>query len=355
MLPPSQSWPFIPVALHEPSRHVSHQPMMPPQTPPSGAAGLLHINPQQETDRIVEFLREQVGVHLKRKGVVLGLSGSVESSLCAALCVRAFGNKRVLGLLMPELDTPHEEEGLARDLAAQLGIAAQLEDISPILSGAGCYVRRDQALRAVLPEFGPGYRLLFSSAKWLTQQANRRVEFLVEKPDGSTIPLQLTRSSYESLVAASHFKQRTRRMIEYFYADQLHYAVVGTSNLPQYDQGDFVKNGDGAADIKPIAHLYKTQVDQLAAHLDLPSAIRSRPQGGRTLVYLAEGEPALLSVSDRELDLCLYALNHGMPHTELSEHLGFTPEQTDILLQDVLSRRAEAAYLHSGPMLISNT
>ena len=112
------------------------------------------------------------------------------------------------------------------------------------------------------------------------------------------------------MVAAANFKQRVRKMMEYYYADLLQYAVAGTPNRLEYDQGFFVKNGDGAADVKPIAHLYKSQVYQLAAYLGVPEEIRRRPRdyrylsagtiAGGVLLHAAHGKNGFLPLREEQ-------------------------------------------------------
>jgi NAD+ synthase len=166
---------------------------------------------------------------------------------------------------------------LGKIISDRLGIETALEDIAPMLKAAGCYERRDAAIRKVLPEYGPDWKskLVLPSA----MQSGRLNVFALaaQSPEGETRKVRLPLDTYLGIVAATNMKQRTRKQMEYYHADRLHYAVAGTPNRLEYNQGFFVKNGDGAADIKPIAHLYKTQVYALARALDVPEEIRRRP------------------------------------------------------------------------------
>ena len=129
---------------------------------------------------------------------------------------------------------------------------------------------------------------------------------------------------YLGVVAATNMKQRTRKQLEYYHADRLNYAVLGTPNRLEYDQGFFVKNGDGAADIKPIAHLYKTQVYALAAHLGLPEEIRSRPPTTDTWSLAQSQEEFYFSVPYPTMDLCLFGLENGIAAAEVAARAGLT-------------------------------
>ncbi|MGH3131463.1 MAG: NAD(+) synthase, partial [Gaiellaceae bacterium] len=238
---------------------------------------VLDLDPEAALEEIVTGLREVVQRRLRRRGAVLGLSGGVDSSVCAALCARAFGPEKVLGVLMPEADSAAETLDLSRLSAESCGIETVLEDITGILEATGCYRRRDDAFRQVLPEYGPDWKAKIVLPSLLAGERFRLFSVVAESPDGGRHEARLTASAYREVVAATNFKQRTRKMLEYHHADRLDYAVVGTPNRLEYDQGFFVKNGDGAADVKPIAHLYKTQVYRLAEALGVPEEIRSRP------------------------------------------------------------------------------
>ncbi len=290
---------------------------------------------------------------LHRRGVVLGLSGGVDSSLSAALSVRAFGPQRVLGLFMPERDSADDSLTLGRLVAEHLGIAALREDVDGILAAAGCYRRRDEAIRSVFPDYGPGYKSKIV-LPGLAAGGYRIFSLVIQSPDGQVRREQLPLAAYQQIVAATNFKQRVRKMIEYYHADRLRYAVVGTPNRLEYDQGFFVKNGDAAADVKPIAHLYKTQVYQLAEYLGLPEVIRTRPPTTDTYSMEQSQEEFFFSVPFDKLDACLFALDRGVPRDEVARALGWSPEQVGQVWHDIQSKRRAAAYLHAAPLLVED-
>lgn len=313
---------------------------------------LLHINPEVETDRIATAIREQVLGQLRRKGVVLGLSGGIDSSVAAALCVRALGPDRVLGLLMPENDSSSDSERLGRLLADHLGVEALMENIGPVLDAAGCYSRRDEAVRSVIPEFGPGdkFKIVLPN---LWEGGAYRIHYVVaELADGRQVRARLPLDAYQTIIAATNFKQRVRKMTEYFHADRLRFAVIGTPNRLEYDQGFFVKNGDGSADLKPIAHLYKTQVYQLAEYLDVPEEIRSRPPTTDTFSLEQSQEEFFFSLPYQKLDVCLAAKNNGLPPEEIADAVDLTPEQAERVFRDIDAKRHATEYLHLAPLYI---
>ena len=244
-------------------------------------AGVLKLDAAREAERIAAAVEEIVFRQLRRKGVVLGLSGGVDSSVAAALCVKALGKDKVFGLLMPEAESSDETRRLSLHIARHLGIEYVEEDITSILEAAGCYRRRDEAIRAVVPEFSSGWKCKIVLPSVTDTQMLRVFSAVVLAPDGRELKARLNLEAYLGVVASTNFKQRARKMMEYYWADRLNYAVVGTPNRLEYDQGFFVKNGDGSADLKPLAHLYKTQVYQLAEVLGIPDEIRSRPPDHR--------------------------------------------------------------------------
>jgi len=316
------------------------------------AADLLALDAARETDRIAGAIRDQVSRVLKRRGVVLGLSGGIDSSVAAALCVRAIGASRVLGLLMPEADSASDTTALGRRVGDHLGIRTVLEDVSATLEAAGCYSRRDAAIKSVVPEYGPGYKSKIVMPVASEGDRYRTFALVVEAPDGSRTQVRLTADAYLAIVAATNFKQRVRKMMEYHYADRFQYAVVGTPNLLEYDQGFFVKNGDGAADLKPIAHLYKTQVYQLAEFLGIPEDIRRRPPTTDTFSLPQSQEEFFFSLPYDKMDLCLYGKNHDMPAADVARTAGLTPEQVELVYRDIASKRKTTRYQHLKPLLV---
>jgi NAD+ synthase len=311
----------------------------------------LAIDAAAEAERIAGSLRAQVLKRLRRKGIVVGLSGGVDSSVVAALAVRAFGAANVLGIFMPEQDSDPESLRLGRELAASLGVETVLEDITPILVGAGCYRRRDDYIRRLFPHYGPGWR-----SKVVLRKAGGsgyNVFHLVARgPHGEEEEARMPLEVYLGIVATTNMKQRTRKQLEYFHADRLQYAVAGTPNRLEYDQGFFVKNGDGAADVKPIAHLYKSQVYQLAAHLGVPEEIRSRPPTTDTYSLAQTQEEFFFGISLATLDMCMYALDHGIAAEEVAPVVGLSVGQVLDVYRDIAGRRRTTRYQHEAPLLV---
>lgn len=313
-------------------------------------AKLPEIDYAAEADRIAERLRHLVLTVLRRRGMIVAMSGGIDSSCCAALAVRALGKDRVFGLLMPERDSSSASSRLGKMLAAHLEIPHVLHDIAPTLEAIGCYASQDEALRRVLPAFGPGWKFKLAIRDAMEGRVSV-TKLIAEEPGGQRHEVRLAPADYLQLVAATNFKQRIRKNLEYYHADRLNYAVTGTPNRLEYDQGFFVKNGDGAADVKPIAHLYKSHVYGMARHLGLPDALTTTTPTTDTF-SLAQGQDEFyFKLPYPQMDLALWHLNEGKSARELSQALGCSEQDASRIFEDILAKRRTTAYLHAAAQL----
>ena len=313
---------------------------------------VLEIDAATVVDTIQERIREQVLGVLRRKGAVVGLSGGIDSSVVATLCARALGKERVFCLFMPEHHSSDDSLMLGRMLAEYVGVDAQVEDIGSTLTAAGCYRRQEEAIQTVFPEYGPGYKCKITLPSILDGNRFNVFQLTIQTPEGEIKSSRMKPAAYLQLVAATNFKQRLRKMMEYYHADRLNYAVAGTPNRLEYDQGFFVKQGDGAADFKPIAHLYKTQVYALAEYLGIPEEIRRRPPTTDTYSMAQTQEEFYFALPYDRMDLCLYGHNHGVPAVEVAPAVGLQPEQVERVYKDIESKRRATMYLHTPPLLV---
>ena len=318
---------------------------------PAFSAGTLALDSAAEADRIVAGLREQLR-GMRKRGLVLGLSGGIDSSVSVALAVRAVGAKNVFCLLMPESDSDPESLRLGRLVADTFGVEAIVEDIAPSLRAMGCYERRDAFIRELVPEYGQDWASKIVIANALAGDGYNISSLVVQDPEGRQTKLRMPPAVYLGIVAATNMKQRTRKQIEYYHADRLNFAVLGTPNRLEYDQGFFVKNGDGAADVKPIAHLYKSQVYALAAHLGVPEEIRRRPPTTDTYSLEQTQEEFYFSLPYDRMDLCLFGLNNGVPAAEVGAAAQLTTAEVERVWADIAAKRRATRYLHLGPQLV---
>jgi NAD+ synthase len=315
------------------------------------SSAALTIDCERVSTQIVDRLMNLVRRDLGRRGTVVALSGGIDSSVTAALCILAFGPTRSLALLMPEADSSDDTLRLSRTVAEALGIETVHQDITPILEAAGCYRQRTEAVRELIPELTESWKWKIVLPSVIGTDSYRLFRLVARAPDGTTIDVRLPAKNFLTIVAATNFKQRVRKMIEYYHADRLNYAVVGTPNRVEYDQGFFVKGGDGAADVKPIAHLYKTQVYQLAEYLGLPQEVLELEPTTDTYSLPQSQEEFYFSLPHEQLDLCLYAHNHGLPPEAVAGATGLSIADVGRVFRDIEQKRRATRYLHLPPLL----
>jgi NAD+ synthase len=308
------------------------------------------IDSAAEAARIVEKMRQVIGRELHKRGGVIGISGGIDSSVCLALSARAFGPERVLGITMPEADSNPTSAVLARKLARQFEVPYIVEDMTAALAGFGTYRRRDEAMRNVFSEYDATYRakIVLPSAMGGKDQLNV-FQLTIISPEGEEKMERIPFKEYLQIVAASNFKQRSRMAMLYYHADRLNYAVIGTGNKNEHEQGFFVKYGDGGADIKPIAHLFKTQVFQLAEYLGIPDEIRGRTPTTDTYSAECTQEEFFFRVPFEIGDLVWFAMEKGIPVSEVSKELGLSEDQIVHIQNDIRRKIKATEYLRAEP------
>ena len=306
---------------------------------------VLDLDLEAEAHRCCEFIRGSLR-SLRRRGLVVAVSGGIDSSTCLALAVRAVGPKKVFALLLPERDSSPKSSELGRLLCEHCGVEHEVEEISAVLEGAGCYQRRDEAIRQVFPEYDETYKQKIVVPPLEERERLTYFSVVIQSPGGEMKKGRLPLAAYLQVVAATNFKQRTRKMLEYYHADRLNYASVGTPNRLEYDQGFFVKGGDGLADIKPIAHLYKTQVYAMARHLGLPDQVTSSIPTTDTYSLPQGQDEFYFALPYDKMDLLLYAFNEGVEPAEAGAPLGLSADQVKWVYKDIQAKRRTTRALH---------
>lgn len=312
---------------------------------------ILKLDADAMIDDLALKLKQTVARDLKRGGAVVGISGGIDSSVVLALCVKAFGKGKVRGVMMPEEDSNPESEALARELSQAVGAEEPLlENMTPALNGYGCYQRRDEAIRRVFPDFTEEWKAKIVLPDLLDSGALNIFRLLVIPPEGEPLSKRLNLRDYLQIVAASNFKQRSRMCMLYYHAELLNYAVIGTGNRNEHDQGFFVKYGDGGADVKPIAHLYKTQVFQLAERLGIPQSIRSRTPTTDTYSAECSQEEFFFRLPFQLMDLLWYAQENGVPAAEAASVLELEEDQVQRAYDDFERKFRTTRYLRAVPV-----
>lgn len=324
---------------------------MKPKTGPAFHRDVLKLDPECEVKRIVAWLRRAVFEELKCKGGVLGVSGGVDSAVVLALAVQALGPERILVLLLPEMESSPDSARLAREVCRQFDLEPIVEDVTGPLIGFGCYRRRDEAVRSVFPEYDSTYKLKITLPPDLLYKETLNVfRGTIVSPEGEQKTKRLRPAQLRQIVAASNFKQRSRAAFLYYHAELHNYAVIGTPQKNEHDQGFFVKYGDGAMDLKPIGHLYKTQVYQLAEFLDIPEEIRTRPPTSDTYSAGSTQEEFFFRLPFEVMDLLWYALEHNVPASKVARVMDLSEVQVQRVFDDLTRKQRSTAYLRTPPL-----
>ncbi len=313
---------------------------------------VLKLDPEAETNRLAEIIARQVRRDLRRQGGVVGVSGGVDSAVVLCLAVRALGPEKVLGVMMPDRHSSPESETLARELGEKLGVELIREDMTPALEGLGCYRRQAEAIRRVFPDFDPERDRFKIHLPPGVLDEDRLNYFLltVEFASGETRTERLGPREFLQIVAATNMKQRSRAAMLYYHAEALNRAVIGTCNRNEWVVGFIVKHGDIAVDLKPIQHLYKSQVYQLAEYLGVPRGIIERPPSSDTYSADQTQEEFFFSLPFETLDLLLWAWEHDVPAGEAAGVLGLTEEQVKRAYRDLMTKHRTTDHMRHMPL-----
>ena len=312
---------------------------------------ILDLNPAREVERIVERLGHDIFHVLKRKGGVLGVSGGVDSAVVLALAVQAMEASRLVVLLIPERESSPESLLLGREVCRQFGITPLVEDITEPLYGFGSYRRRDAAVKEVFPEYDSSYKLKITlPTDLLDSDTLNFYRLTIVNPEGEEKSERLRPSQLRQIIAATNFKQRSRAAMLYYHAELRDFAVIGTPQKNEHDQGFFVKYGDSAMDVQPIGHLYKTQVYQLAEYLNIPEAIRQRPPTSDTYSAASTQEEFFFRLPFELMDLIWYGLKYEVPAAVVARELDLTEEQVNRVYADLQRKQRTTNYLRTPPL-----
>jgi len=305
-----------------------------------------------ECNRIITGIREKVLHQLHRIGGVIGISGGIDSSVSMVLAAKALGSENILAIMLPEKDSSDDSARFAKILADKFGVKSITENITGALEGFGCYERRDEAVKKVLPEYDPtGYKMKIGiSSSGLYTNLPPLFSVTIVDNKGKEQSKRLPPTELRQIEAASNFKQRCRMSMLYYHAERLHYAVIGTPNKHEVEQGFFVKNGDGGADIMPIAHLYKTQVYQLAHHLGVPNEIIERIPTSDTYSAVQTQEEFFFQLPFQQMDLFWYAFKNNYDPQEVGRVMGRTPEEVVKVFGGFERKIKTTEYLRMPPL-----
>ncbi len=314
---------------------------------------ILKLNDVKQTAaNIVQRLKTDVQIELKKTGAVVGISGGIDSSVTLALATKAFGSDKVIGILMPEQDSSPDSKRLALELAGKFDVKTIEENMTPSLKGFGCYKRRNEAVWMVVPQFNPEEDKFKIEIKQSIRNMKLPPVFYVTVyfANGTIESKMLPTKAYLQIVAASNFKQRSRMAMLYYHAETRNYAVIGTPNIHEVKQGFFVKYGDGGADIMPIGHLFKSQIYELAAYLGVHDEIIKRTPTTDTYSAEQTQEDFFFQLPFETMDLMWYGWKNGYPPEEVALVMEHPVEEIKAIYSSFERKTKTTEYLRRPPI-----
>ena len=295
---------------------------------------ILQIKDIQNLKKSLEnFLYHQTFEKFRKHGIVLGISGGIDSAVVAALACNAIGKENVLGIILPEKESNPDSQELAEKLCKNLEIEYLVDDITPILDSSSVYKIREEIVQKFFPNFNNlcKYRLIFTEN---FDNDGLSIPYLeIQDSQNQTHKIKISLNDYLTMTAATNIKHRTRMNRLYYYAEKNNFLVCGTTNKAEFQQGYFVKYGDGGVDIEPLANLFKTQVYQLAKSLNIPSEIIQRKASPDTWSFDVSDEEFFFSLTYDIIDLMLYAQEKSIPLNDICSTLEFDEDKVKRILK----------------------
>ena len=311
---------------------------------------ILEINCQKEAERIQLFIKKQVFTCFKNRGTVVGLSGGIDSALVSTLCVNALGKEKVLGLILPEKESSPISKTYAHNHAKRLGIQVEEVDITQHLEALGIYNERNSVIKKLFPDYDDDYTFNVTLPQNLLDKDRISYHTItIQSPQNQTQSKRLSSREWLEISSAQNTKQRIRMINLYRIAEKNNFIVAGTTNKSEVMQGFYVKHGDGGVDSEPIAHLYKTQVYQLAKYLEVPGEIINRPPSPDTYSLPVTDEQFYFCMPYELADLLLYAYENHVPEDQVSEILQLTPDQIKRAFRDFKAKENATWHLRQLP------
>lgn len=311
---------------------------------------VMAIDAEEISQQIEQFIRDQLKNYFKKRGVIIGLSGGIDSAVAGALSVRALGPKRVHGLLLPERDSSPKSRAFGLKSAEALGIEYTEVEITPMLESFGVYDKRDAVVKKYFPDLSGEYKFRLTLPQDLLDRDRINAYNLdVQKDDGSVASARLSHGDFLEMMAANDIKQRTRMTVLYYEAERRNYIVCGTTNRAETAQGFFVKFGDGGVDIEPLTPLYKNQVYELGRYLGVPKEIISRTPSPDTYSFEVSDKDFYFCLPYDTVDMILYAQEHSISKEETAEVLGLDMERLERAWKDLERKRRATRHLRDMP------
>jgi NAD+ synthase len=311
---------------------------------------VLKIDPAEQLERLSKFIVEQTRSAYRRKGVIVGLSGGIDSACMSAIAVHALGKERVVGLILPETESNPVSSEYARKHAQVLGIEHRQVEITPTVDSVVQYEWRDGFMKQLIPEYRPGYKYNITlPTDLLERDAVNFYSLQVQMPDGEMKRKRLNVEEFRTITSFANIKIRARMLHLYAEAERRNLLVVGTTNRTEFLLGDFCKYGDGGTDIEPLTHLYKNQIYQLAEHLKVIPEIIDRTPSPDTFSLPVSDREFFFRIPFDKLDHLLYAWENDVPLHDAANVLGISEDVVERVFKDFASKHRATAHLREMP------
>ena len=311
---------------------------------------VLKIDPAQQLEKLSKFIVEQVKVVFRRKGVIVGLSGGIDSACIAAVAVHAIGKERVVGLVLPETESNPISSEYAIKHAQALGIEHRQINITPTVDSVVHYKWRDEFMQKLIPDYKPGYKYNITLPIDLLERDSFNFYSLqVQMPDGEIKKKRLNLEDFRTITSFANIKIRARMLHLYAEAERRSLLVVGTTNRTEFILGDFCKYGDGGTDIEPLTYLYKNQIYQIAEYLEVIPEIIKREPSPDTFSLPVTDQEFFFRISFDKLDYLLYAWEHDVPINDVANVLDISEDAVKRAYKDFASKYRATAHLREVP------
>lgn len=314
---------------------------------------VLKIDPAEQLEKLSKFIVQQLTVAFRRKGIIVGMSGGVDSSCMAAIAVHAIGKAKVVGLVLPEVETNPVSSEYAIKHAQALGIEHREIDITSIVNSVVPYQWRDTFIQGLVPEYKPGYKYNISlPTDLLDRDTFSFYSLQVQMPDGQIKRKRLNLDEFHTITSFANIKIRARMLHLYAEAERRNLLVAGTTNRTEFLLGDFCKYGDGGTDIEPLTYLYKNQIYQIADHLGVIPEIIHRTPSPDTFSLPVSDQEFFFRIPFETLDHLLYAWEHEVPTSEAARVLDISEEGVKRAYRDFASKHRATAHVREGTHIL---
>lgn len=317
----------------------------------------LNVQIMEELNRDIEnlalnirsFIKSQIS-SFKKKGVVLGVSGGIDSAVALTLCVQELGKENVYGILLPEKESAPSSRTLGAEICESLGVQYEEVPISPILESLNIYEKKEQIIKRTCPEYDPRIHKTSLVLPDFLNQGLLNVPYIRLIKDGETVAkYRLKANDYLELIGLQGVKQRSRMVIQYMYAEKLNYVVCGTTNKTELVLGQFVKYGDGGVDLEPLADCYKTQIYALGKFLNVNEEIMKRPPSADTWSHYTTDEEFYWRMPIHVMDQLLYSQEHHLPLHIIEKNTGLPRDKIEKAQRHINKIRDTTEYVRATP------